>query len=318
MLLDGIQQGEPATLEDLKDVRIEAVYDIAERLKLRSFHTVVAKFLKPEGLGLPTEVFDSYVWDWLNSGDTTLLDLMLKRAGSNQADRAAISEFFQVTVPASNENRQTELSALLPSEDQISDRRAQSGQPAIIASDQTEGHSGNPAYLLRDCSAETGLAEDTLAGWVRAIERKGQAILYGPPGTGKTYVAERLAKHLVGGGDGFAELVQFHPAYAYEDFVQGIRPKTADGGGLSYPMVPGRFLEFCAKAAQRGDRCVLIIDEINRANLARVFGELMYLLEYRDREVPLAGGGTLRIPKNVRVIGTMNTADRSIALSTVR
>lgn len=171
-----------------------------------------------------------------------------------------------------------------------------------------------PEYALAQCADDTGFTADELAGWVRAIERKGQAILYGPPGTGKTYMAERLAKHLVGGGDGFAELVQFHPAYAYEDFVQGIRPKTADGGGLSYPTVPGRFLEFCAEATQRRDRCVLIIDEINRANLARVFGELMYLLEYRDREVPLAGGGTLQIPDNVCVIGTMNTADRSIAL----
>ncbi len=171
-----------------------------------------------------------------------------------------------------------------------------------------------PLYPLAQFAAETGFSEGTLAGWARAIERKGQAILYGPPGTGKTFVAERLARHLVGGGDGFWDLVQFHPAYAYEDFIQGIRPKTVSGGGLSYPTEPGRFLEFCAKASGREGKCVLIIDEINRANLARVFGEMMYLLEYRDREVPLAGGGTLRIPANVRVIGTMNTADRSIAL----
>lgn len=171
-----------------------------------------------------------------------------------------------------------------------------------------------PFYPLAQFAAETGFPEDKLAGWVRAIERKGQAILYGPPGTGKTFVAERLARHLIGGGDGFWDLVQFHPAYAYEDFIQGIRPKTTSGGGLSYPTEPGRFLEFCAKASGREGKCVLIIDEINRANLARVFGEMMYLLEYRDREVPLAGGGTLRIPTNVLVIGTMNTADRSIAL----
>ena len=172
----------------------------------------------------------------------------------------------------------------------------------------------HPTYTLTQCAAETGFSEEELAGWVRAIERKGQAILYGPPGTGKTFVAERLARHLIGGGDGVYDLVQFHPAYAYEDFIQGIRPKTTAGGGLSYPTEPGRFLEFCAKAAGRQGRCVLIIDEINRANLARVFGELMYLLEYRNREAPLAGGGRLRIPTNVRLIGTMNTADRSIAL----
>lgn len=115
-------------------------------------------------------------------------------------------------------------------------------------------------------------------------------------------------------GDGFWELVQFHPAYAYEDFVQGIRPLTHDDGSLSYEMVAGRFLHFCAEAGGRRDICVLIIDEINRANLASVLGELMYLLEYRDAEIPLAGGRAFRIPGNVRIIGTMNTADRSIAL----
>ncbi|OGR29421.1 MAG: hypothetical protein A2X83_06270 [Desulfuromonadales bacterium GWD2_54_10] len=171
-----------------------------------------------------------------------------------------------------------------------------------------------PEYSIEDCSHETGLDEETLERWVRAIERKGQAILYGPPGTGKTYVARRLAKHLVCGNDGFVELIQFHPTYAYEDFIQGIRPMTGEDGGLSYPLVPGRFLEFCKKAERREGRCVLILDEINRANLSRVFGELMYLLEYRDHSIPLAGGERFGIPENVRLIGTMNTADRSIAL----
>lgn len=174
-------------------------------------------------------------------------------------------------------------------------------------------NSPNPPLPLAEIATETGFDEAELARWVRAIERKGQAVLYGPPGTGKTFVAQKLADHLIGGGDGFAELVQFHPAYAYEDFVQGIRPDSS-GGQLRYPLVKGRFLDFCERAARRRDRCVLIIDEINRANLARVFGELMFLLEYRDRAVPLAGGGELRLPANVRLIGTMNTADRSIAL----
>jgi hypothetical protein len=172
----------------------------------------------------------------------------------------------------------------------------------------------HPSYSLEECAVETGFDAETLSRWVRAIKRKGQAVLYGPPGTGKTFVAERVAKHLVAGGDGVLSLVQFHPAYAYEDFIQGIRPQGRAGGGLDYPLVPGRFLDFCEKAASRTGISVLIVDEINRANLSRVFGELMYLLEYRDREVPLAGGGSLRIPSNVRMIGTMNTADRSIAL----
>jgi hypothetical protein len=153
----------------------------------------------------------------------------------------------------------------------------------------------------------------TFARWADIVDQKGQAIIYGPPGTGKTYLAERLAHHLAAGG-GFVEIVQFHPAYTYEDFIQGLRPQTTSGGRLTYRLTPGRFLEFCRRAQGTRDRCVLIVDEINRANLAQVFGELMYLLEYRNRAIPLAGGGMLQIPANVRLIGTMNTADRSIAL----
>ncbi|MBN1873222.1 MAG: AAA family ATPase [Anaerolineae bacterium] len=169
-------------------------------------------------------------------------------------------------------------------------------------------------YSLTQFAIDTGLDAPTLARWVRAIQRKGQAILYGPPGTGKTYLAEHLARHLVSGGGGFWEIVQFHPAYTYEDFIQGLRPQRGKDGGLEYVIVPGRFLTFCEQARHRKDTCVLIIDEINRANLARVFGELMYLLEYRDRALPLAAGGMLSIPPNVYILGTMNTADRSIAL----
>jgi 5-methylcytosine-specific restriction protein B len=146
-------------------------------------------------------------------------------------------------------------------------------------------------YTLADCAAETSFDEETLS----------------------QYVAERLARHISSEG-GFWELVQFHPSYAYEDFIQGIRPAARPDGGLSYPMVKGRFLEFCDRARTRDSTCVLVIDEINRAELSRVFGELMYLLEYRDRRISLAGGDQFGIPANVRILGTMNTADRSIAL----
>jgi 5-methylcytosine-specific restriction enzyme B len=171
-----------------------------------------------------------------------------------------------------------------------------------------------PVYTLEECSEETGFNLSELTKYVRAIDRKKQAIFYGPPGTGKTFLAEKIAKHLVGGGRGFVELIQFHPEVAYEDFIQGIRPEENTNGELRYPLVPGRFLDFCEKASQTDDICVLIIDEINRANLSRVFGELMYLLEYREKAIYLAAGRRFKIPSNVRIIGTMNTADRSIAL----
>lgn len=185
----------------------------------------------------------------------------------------------------------------------------------IYINDMDEPPIQDRYYSLTKLAEHTGMSEAILNHWLEALERKNQAILYGPPGTGKTFLAEHLARHLVSDGDGFMDLVQFHPAYSYEDFIQGIRPLAREDGLLKYDVVPGRFLEFCKRAGNCQGICVLIIDEINRANLARVFGELMYLLEYREREIPLSTDGELfEIPKNVRIIGTMNTADRSIAL----
>lgn len=169
-----------------------------------------------------------------------------------------------------------------------------------------------PEYTLSECAEDTGINESELESWIRSIHRKKQAIIYGSPGTGKTFIAEKIAKLLISGSDGFSELVQFHPAYTYEDFIQGIRPQT-EGGKLTYPLKPGCFKKFCDRAEICEGICTFIIDEINRANIAQVFGELMYLLEYRDRKIPLAAGNSFRIPNNVRIIGTMNTADRSIA-----
>ena len=115
-------------------------------------------------------------------------------------------------------------------------------------------------YTLDEMAAETGFPKAELKSWVSAVERKKQAILYGPPGTGKTYIARRLAQHLVANDevkDGFFELVQFHPAYAYEDFIQGIRPQANEDGDLSYDLEPGRFLDFVdrRRAAGRAPAC---------------------------------------------------------------
>lgn len=156
--------------------------------------------------------------------------------------------------------------------------------------------------------------ESLLCEWLNAIERKGQALFYGPPGTGKTFLALELARYLAGQSGGFSELVQLHPAYAYEDFVQGLRPGRRRDGQLEYRLEPGRFLDFCRRAAGQPGLAVLVIDEINRADLATVFGELLFALEYRDQPVPLAAGGELIVPANVRILATMNSADRSIAL----
>jgi 5-methylcytosine-specific restriction protein B len=152
---------------------------------------------------------------------------------------------------------------------------------------------------------------------VDLLNDKRQAIFYGPPGTGKTYVAQRLGEHVEQGG-GTWELIQFHPGFSYEDFFEGFRPAVADTGtGVAYELRHGPLRRIAERASNYPDvPHVLVIDEINRGNVAKIFGELYFLLEYRDRGVALQYSPDERfsLPKNLYVIGTMNTADRSIAL----
>ena len=140
-------------------------------------------------------------------------------------------------------------------------------------------------------------------------------IFQGPPGTGKTYVAQALAEHLAGSRERVT-LVQFHPSYSYEDFVQGYRPTLNENGQPAFVLRDGPLLRAADRA--RNDptnRHYLIIDEINRGNIANVFGELYFLLEYRDKEINLQyDDKPFSLPDNLYIIGTMNTADRSIAL----
>lgn len=185
------------------------------------------------------------------------------------------------------------------------------------------GQVADPEVRLPDATGR--LAEKLLVGqdWlqecVELLRERPQLIFYGPPGTGKTYLARHLARHLTSGRPEGVQLVQFHPAYSYEDFFEGYRPRKSDDGTVSLDLVRGPFRRLVSAAlAHPGRPYVLIIDEINRGNLAKIFGELYFLLEYRDQPINLLyapeddQGFTL--PENVFVIGTMNTADRSIAL----
>ncbi|WP_420440288.1 McrB family protein [Candidatus Poriferisodalis sp.] len=176
------------------------------------------------------------------------------------------------------------------------------------------------AALADDVLCDASFLEDVVA----LLEDKRQVILYGPPGTGKTYFARQLAWTLTGirddgeyEDDGPFSLVQFHPAYSYEDFFEGYRPAVDDDGHMTYRLTPGPLVRLAAHAAEHPDELhVMVIDEINRANLPRVLGELLFLLEYRDEWTqtqyrPIDG---FTLPSNLWIIGTMNTADRSIAL----
>ena len=177
-----------------------------------------------------------------------------------------------------------------------------------------------PRYTTADATKDLFYDRATFKEWLDLLRYKKNVIIQGPPGVGKTFVAKRLAFALMGRKDPFrVRMVQFHQSYGYEDFIRGYRPAPDKQG---FRLQDGIFYRFCQKARESGRPHVFIIDEINRGNLSKIFGELMMLIE-RDKRgpthrIPLAyrreGDDDFFVPENVYLLGMMNTADRSLAM----
>jgi MoxR-like ATPase len=161
------------------------------------------------------------------------------------------------------------------------------------------------------------MEKETFEEILAVLRLKRNAILQGPPGVGKSFIAQRLAYALIQAKDTErVQFIQFHQSYSYEDFVEGFRP-TGKG---EFQLKPGLFRVFCEKAREDPqNRYVLVIDEINRGNLSKIFGELLLLIEHDKRKPEYAlnlaySGDRFFVPPNLYLIGLMNTADRSLAL----
>lgn len=168
-------------------------------------------------------------------------------------------------------------------------------------------------YTEEDFLSEVYISKEKYGTLKNLLMRKKNLILLGAPGVGKTYAAERLAYSMMGKKDkSRVQVVQFHQSYSYEDFIMGYRPNEK-----GFSIVEGPFYEFCKKAEPDDRPYFFIIDEINRGNLSKIFGELLMLIEddKRGKELRLLyADEQFSVPENVYIIGMMNTADRSLAM----
>ena len=193
---------------------------------------------------------------------------------------------------------------------------------AIIDAQKEDLHSDEVLipYEQKDALKDLFIDDDKFDEIIETLRYKKNIILQGPPGVGKTFIAKRLAYTQIGTqDDSRIKMVQFHQSYSYEDFIQGLRPD--DSGG--FKLKNGVFYEFCRQAQRNsGIDHFFIIDEINRGNLSKIFGELLLLIESdkrgRANEMALTYGDKdsepFYVPDNLHIIGTMNTADRSLAM----
>lgn len=250
-------------------------------------------------------------WIGLPDGTQTVREYFNKEKG-RRVDKYG-SSWVALAMSVSND---LDVKTLAVALDRMIDTYRKILDPSDVA---PETPHASMSYTLEDALKDVFIPQARLEEMVRRLGQKKNLILQGPPGVGKTYVARRLAYLLMKEKQpSRVGMVQFHQAYAYEDFVQGYRP---DGTG--FRKKNGVFHTFCDRARGDPDHAyVFVIDEINRANLSKVFGELMMLIESDKRgptwAMPLTyaenEAQTFYVPPNVHIVGLMNTADRSLAM----
>jgi predicted Mrr-cat superfamily restriction endonuclease len=181
---------------------------------------------------------------------------------------------------------------------------------------QLENNENKKPLSLEDISKITYFPIQVLKEIEYLLIEKKQIIFYGSPGTSKTFLARKFSEYFTNNKEN-VRIIQFHQSYSYEDFIEGIKPKISENGeATGFTLQSGLFKNLVKECVENPtNRFVLIIDEINRGNISKIFGELIYLLEYRDEKISLTYSPFEKfyIPSNLYIIGTMNSADRSIA-----
>jgi len=294
----GISRGDLAPLVD--EDYAHASYS-AKKEKLDAFHAFLSR-MQPGHVAVTVDAGKLHVGEvagpaeYVSNDADTHLRIPITWRGS-ALDIDALPEELQARLKVQRDvlDLTQQLSVL---EELVERPTVRPGMTKLVLPDASE-----------DLAASLHVSREWLQDCIALLRDRPQLVFYGPPGTGKTYIAQKLAKHLAGDK---VRLVQFHPSYSYEDFFEGYRP-TKEG---AFELTPGPMRRIVDSAKENPSvPHMLIVDEMNRGNLAKVFGELYFLLEYREEAIELLyGEGDFSLPPNVFIIGTMNTADRSIAL----
>lgn len=268
--------------------------------------------------------------DWMVNEETLTIEEYFQSEHQKSAIRygnSYLHAVYDLSEPLEQESIDADLDSLIeeylsrigeaPVAEQIDGTKEPEPDPYRANSDSTQPQP--EPITVENAMAGVFLNIEKVESILTLLRNKKNIVLQGPPGVGKSFIAKNLAYGLMEAKDnGRVEMIQFHQSYAYEDFVQGYRPSDA-----GFELKNGLFHQFCSKAARDPDRpYIFVIDEINRGNLSKIFGELMLLIEAdkrgKDWQVPLTYskdlGERFYVPENLYLVGLMNTADRSLAM----